>query len=158
PLKQLAARGFTIEWLPVDEKGVASLGQVPVDVRLIAVMLANHETGAVMPISANPKLHTDAAQAVGKIPVHFHNLGVTTLSASGLMCGGPPGVGVLLLTRCTTLQPMLHGGHQQRGRRRGTEPVALAVGFAAALDAVLREREATFARMLDLRRRFLEAL
>jgi cysteine desulfurase len=164
PLKQLAARGFTVDWQSVDEKGIVSLGEVPADTRLVAVMLANHETGAVMPIGkaacglASAPFHTDAAQAVGKIPVHFHDLGVTTLSASGHKFGGPPGVGVLLVNRCATLRPILYGGHQQRGRRPGTEPVALAVGFAAALDAVLRDREATFARMVGLRRRFAEEL
>ena len=164
PLKQLAARGFTVEWLSVDANGVVLPGDLPADVRLVAVMLANHETGAVMPISqaacglSSAHYHTDAAQAVGKIPVHFHELGVTTLSASGHKFGGPPGIGTLLLARGTALRPMLYGGHQQRGQRPGTEPVALAVGFAAALDAALGERETTFARMLDLRRRFLDSL
>src|SRR5262245_2629690 len=151
PLKQLESRGFAVEWLPVDDKGVVSLSEIPADARIIAVMLANHETGAIMPIAGAARavssglFHCDAAQAVGKIPVHFHDLGVTTLSASGHKFGGPGGIGVLLVNRCTSIRPMLFGGHQQRGRRPGTEPVALAVGFAAALDVSLRECESTSA-------------
>ena len=75
------------------------------------------------------------------MPVNFHDLGVTTLSASGHKFGGPIGIGVLLVNRCAKLAPMLFGGHQQRSRRPGTEPVALAVGLAATLAAALRERE-----------------
>ena len=64
---------------------------------------------------------------------------------------GPPGIGALVVNRCAKLAPLLFGGHQQRGRRPGTEPVALAAGLAAALDAALRERENETARLRTLR-------
>ena len=149
PLKQLAARGFEIEWLPVQHNGSVAIEalteRVRPQTRLIALMLVNHETGAVQPVGLEPLVasrtsakpqaafHTDAAQAVGKIPVDFHALGVTTLSLSGHKFGAPKGIGALLLKRGTKLRPQLYGGHQQQGRRPGTEPVALAVGLATAL-------------------------
>jgi cysteine desulfurase len=128
-------------------------------------MLANHETGAIQPVrhvaKTLPKsipLHCDAAQAVGKVPVNFRDLGVTTLSASAHKFRGPKGVGVLLLRRGTKLRPLLHGGHQQRGHRPGTEPVALAVGLAAALEHAVRDLDANRAKLEGLRRRLLERL
>ena len=80
-------------------------------------------------------------QAVGRVPVHFGRLGVTSLSLERHKFHGPRGVGALLLRRGTMLRPLLFGGHQQGGRRPGTEPVALAVGLATALE--LAEREGT---------------
>src|SRR5207245_10664135 len=116
--------------------------------RLVCIILANHETGAVQPIAncklqiANCKLkaafHCDAAQAVGKVPVRFHELGVTTLSLSAHKFHGPQGVGALLVRRGVKLRPLARGGHQQRGLRPGTEPVALALGLAAALEEAHR--------------------
>ncbi len=166
PLQQLAGRGFIVEWLPVSPDGIVehsgSRSESSI-VRLVTVMLANHETGAIQPISVlrtrySAPFHCDAAQAVGKIPIDFHALGVTSLSASGHKFGGPVGIGLLLLERGAKLQPLLFGGHQQQGRRPGTESVALAVGLAAALDGALREQEAVAVKMLALRGRFLEAL
>ena len=108
-------------------------------------MLANHETGAVQPVRdialslpPSAKLHCDAVQAVGKIPVDFSALGARTLTASAHKFGGPKGVGVLLTKRGTDLKPLTFGGHQQKGRRPGTEPVALVVGMAVALEHAVR--------------------
>jgi cysteine desulfurase len=171
PLAQLSARGFAVDLLPVDGECLVQTGELPRliknDTRLVAVMLANHETGAIQPIRELVSLlpadreisfHCDAAQAVGKIPVNFHDLGVTSLSISGHKFGGPPGIGALLLNRCAKLRPLQFGGHQQRGRRPGTESVALAVGMAAALNASVRDPEATTSRMRALRRRFLDVV
>jgi cysteine desulfurase len=123
-------------------------------------MLANHETGAVQPVydiaralPAGAKLHCDAAQAVGKVPVDFSALGATTLTASAHKFGGPKGVGVLLTKRGTDLTPLTFGGHQQRGRRPGTEPVALAVGMAVALESAARNLTANRAKLEALRSR-----
>ena len=144
PLRQLEARGVPVEWLPVDSRGVLTW-RAPREDALVCVMLVNHETGAVQPVRdiarslpAGAKLHCDAAQAVGKMPVDFHALGATTLTASAHKFGGPKGVGVLLTKRGTDLAPLTFGGHQQKGRRPGTEPVALAVGMAVALEWAAR--------------------
>ena len=111
-------------------------------------MLVNHETGAIQPVrelarqlAGRAAFHCDATQAVGKLPVHFHDLGVTSLALSAHKFHGPKGVGALLLRRGTKLRPRTWGGHQQQGRRPGTEAVALAVGLAAALDLACREME-----------------
>jgi len=145
PLKILARRGFAVDWLPVTPSGVVDLDSVTThchsETRLVVVMHANHETGALQPIRelraklpAGVAFHTDAAQSVGKIPVHFHELDVTTLCASGHKFGGPVGLGILLVRKGTPFAPRMFGGHQQGGRRPGTEPVALVVGLAAALE------------------------
>jgi cysteine desulfurase len=169
PLKAMAGRGCVVEPLPVSARGVveqpAVRDRIRPDTRLVCLMLANHETGAIQPVrhvaKTVPKsvaVHTDAAQAVGKVPVNFRDLGVTTLSASGHKFGGPKGVGVLLVKRDTVLAPLLTGGPQQRGRRPGTEPVALALGFAAALEASVQEMDANRAKLDGLRTRLFDAL
>ena len=169
PLRRLAAAGVRVEWLPVSPGGVveqgAVLGRVTADTRLVTLMLANHETGAVQPVrpvaGAVPGtvlVHTDAAQAVGKLPVHFRDLGVTALTASAHKFGGPPGVGLLLLKAGTKLRPLLYGGHQQQGHRPGTEPVALAAGLAAALDHAADHLTANTDRVVSLRAAFLGRL
>jgi cysteine desulfurase len=169
PLKQLAGRGFDLEWLPVTSRGhvepTAVLGRVRADTRLVCLMLANHETGALQPVRqvarslpGDVPLHCDAAQAVGKVPVDFRDLGAATLTASAHKFCGPKGVGLLLLRRGVKLRPLLHGGHQQRGHRPGTEPVALAVGLAVALEHAVREIDANRAKLDGLRRRLLEKL
>jgi cysteine desulfurase len=169
PLARLAAAGWEIEQLPVSGSGVAQGDRLAEHLRentcLVCVMLANHETGAVQPISelvhqvghAIP-FHCDAVQAVGKIPVHFHTLGVTTLSVSAHKFHGPKGIGALLVRRGTRLDPLLLGGHQQHGRRPGTEAVVLAAGMAAALELWHAAAEERLAHVRRLRGRFLEAL
>lgn len=169
PMKQLAIRGFDVEWLPVTPRGHveqrAIIDCVRPDTRLASLMLANHETGAIQPVrhvaKTLPKhvlLHCDAAQALGKILVNFRELSATALTASGHKFGGPKGVGVLVLKRGTVLRPLTFGGHQQQGRRPGTEPVALAVGFAAALELAVRELDANRAKLGGMRARFLQRL
>jgi cysteine desulfurase len=169
PLRHLAAHGFDLDTLPVDGRGVVEADALPgllgPDTRLVSVMLANHETGAVQPVRAlaallegRAPLHCDAVQAVGRLPVHFHDLGVTSLALSAHKFHGPKGVGALLLRRGMKLRPLLRGGHQQRGHRPGTEPVALAVGLAVALACAVREMDERRGRVRRLRERFLAAL
>lgn len=169
PLRQLAEVGFTLELLPVDSRGWVRTEpfteRLRPDTRLVAVMLANHETGAVQPIrdlkellASHTRFHCDATQAAGKIPVHFHDLGVDTLSLSAHKFHGPKGIGALLLRRGVKLPPRTWGGHQQHGRRPGTEPVALAVGFARALDCACEEMDQRLAHVRRLRDRFLAQL
>jgi len=167
PVRQLAALGFAVDRLPVDPAGVvraeALSGCLRPDTRLVSVMLANHETGAVQPVArlaaeldGRAAFHCDAVQAAGKIPLHFHDLGVTTLAVSAHKFHGPKGVGALLVRRQAGLRPRTWGGHQQQSRRPGTEPVALAVGLATALDLWQREADARTGHVRRLRRLFLE--
>ncbi|HLJ95825.1 MAG TPA: cysteine desulfurase family protein [Gemmataceae bacterium] len=169
PIRQLVRRGFSVDWLPVDASGIVSGDALPEllrpETRLVSVMLANNETGAVQPVAQlaaqllpGVVFHCDAAQAVGKLPVHFHALGVTTLALSAHKFHGPKGIGALLVHRDAPLTPQLFGGHQQQGRRPGTEVVALAVGLARALELAQQEHRARQEHVLSLRRLFLESL
>src|SRR5262245_28397929 len=175
PLRQMTSRGFNVEWLNVGRDGVALLPSPPGPLshegrrgangsRLISLMLVNHETGAIQPVRELHSLlvtrysllfHTDAAQAVGKMPVHFQDLGVDALTASGHKFHGPQGVGLLLVRRGVKLRPQWFGGHQQQDRRPGTEPVALAVGLAAALELCHRRVDEAWQQVRNLRNRLL---
>ena len=139
PIKQLAAHGCAVENLPVNSEGAVNLSDLPQrvrrDTRLIALMLVNHETGAIQSIpQTDIPWHCDAAQAVGKQPVRFRTLGAATLAFSGHKFGAPPGIGALIVRRGEILKPMLFGGHQQQERRPGTESAVLAAGMAKALE------------------------
>lgn len=129
--------------------------------RFAAIMLANHETGAINHVAAMTgpgPVHSDAAQAVGKIPVSFAQLGVTTLSLSAHKFRGPVGIGALIVKQGTRLSPLIRGGTQQEGRRAGTEPVALVVGMAVALDEAVKGMAAERERQLRMRERLATTL
>jgi cysteine desulfurase len=169
PLGQLAKRGMATHWLAVDASGIvveSGFGEaLNSEVRLVAVMLANNETGAIQPVAKLAGLlaeqapfHCDAVQAVGRMPVSFKGLGVSSMSLSAHKFHGPKGIGALLLRRKVRLEPQLFGGHQQSGRRPGTESVALAVGLAAALELAHEEMAKRWAHIEKLRRAFLEEL
>jgi cysteine desulfurase len=170
PAEALEQRGWQVDRLGAGESGVvcveqfaALLDQKP---RLASVMLANNETGVIQPVgqlaelsgAAEVPLHTDACQAVGKIAVNFRQLGVAAMSVAAHKFHGPRGIGVLIVLGEMALEPMLFGGFQQQGFRPGTEPVALAVGMAAALAAFEREREQRKRRVTSLRDRLAAAL
>jgi cysteine desulfurase len=167
PIERLGKLGFGVDRLPVTPDGIVraeSLSEhVRPETRLVSVMLVNHETGAVQPVGElagqlDVAFHCDAAQAVGKVPVDFRALGVTTLTLSAHKLHGPKGAGALLVRRDAKLRPQLWGGHQQRGRRPGTEPVALGVGLAAALESWHKEAQARTEHVYRLRQVFLERL
>jgi cysteine desulfurase len=168
PIQHLVQRhGFTRAHLPIHPHGIVDLDALalPDDLRLAALMLANHETGAVQPVrmlaerlAGSAHVHCDAAAAAGKMPISFRQLGATTLTISAHKFHGPKGIGALLLQRRVKLRPQLFGGHQQQGKRPGTEPVALAVGMATALEWSVRNLDANRAKLVQLRRRFLDAL
>jgi cysteine desulfurase len=167
---QLQRRGFDVQYLPVTADGVASTDRLAdllrQPARLVSVMLANHETGVIQPLAEIAQLcqarrvllHTDAVQAVGKIPVHFRQLGVTALSLTAHKFHGPRGIGALLLRPDVPIQPILHGGFQQQGLRPGTESVSLAVGLETALALFHQEGEARCQRLARLRDRFESCL
>jgi cysteine desulfurase len=169
PVNQLAAMGFAVDRLPVNSAGVVRTevlrDLLRPETRLVSVMLTNHETGAFQPVAhltaqLPPAIafHCDAAAAAGKLRVDFHALGVTTLTVSAHKLHGPKGVGALVVRRGCPLRPLLFGGHQQQGRRPGTEPVALAVGLAVAIDIAHQQAEQRHTAVLRLRHRFLEYL
>jgi cysteine desulfurase len=126
---------------------------------LFSIQLANNETGVIQPVAEIAALchergslvHTDAVQAVGKIPVSFRELGVDAMTVAPHKFHGPLGIGALVLKHGVKLQPQLFGGFQQGGLRPGTENVALAVGFHEALNLAIRELPERSARMQRLR-------
>lgn len=152
----LERRGVRVTRVGVDAQGVVAPDEVAAaccpDTALVSVMLANNETGALQPVAEiaaaarerGIPVHCDAAQAVGKIPVHVGALGVDFLSVAGHKLYAPKGVGALYLAPGRTLAPLLHGGGQERGVRSGTEnvPHLAALGAACALAAGDLEREA----------------
>jgi cysteine desulfurase len=167
PIQQLVRRGFHFTSLSVNYQGIVQPPAEgwPREARLVCVMLANHETGAIQPVGAlaasrdaSIPFHCDAAAAVGKIPVSFRRLGVTSLCLSAHKFRGPKGIGALVVAKRAKLRPQLFGGHQQQGKRPGTEPVALAVGLATALELEIRELDRARLHFLTLRRRFLDRL
>ncbi|MDA1014303.1 MAG: cysteine desulfurase family protein [Planctomycetota bacterium] len=166
--ESLASSGWSTQHLNVDADGRMLLDQyddLPWDrVKLVTLILAHNETGVIQDIGPLAKqcrrhgvpLHLDAVQAVGKIPVHFRELGVSTLALGAHKFHGPRGIGALLLREDCRLAPYLFGGHQEAGRRPGTEPVALIVGMAKALEIWDADQNARRQTILALRDR-LEA-
>jgi cysteine desulfurase len=127
--------------------------------RLVSVMLANNETGLILPVAELAAecrergilIHSDAVQAVGKIRVSFRELGVDAMTVAPHKFHGPLGIGALLMRHGVKLQPQMFGGFQQGGMRPGTENVALAVGFHAALNLAINDLADRAARMQSLR-------
>jgi len=145
PTRMLEHKGFQVSIAPVDGDGRLDLGQfaalVGDDLLLASVMLANNETGVIQPVAEAAELvhavgalmHSDAAQAVGKIPVDVLELDVDYLSFSAHKCYGPMGIGALYAAaHAPKPLPLVYGGGQQAAIRPGTEPVALIAGFGAA--------------------------
>lgn len=131
---------------------------------IVSIMLANNETGAVQAIAEvanqlqpqNLILHTDAVQAVGKIPVDFNQLGVQRLTVSSHKIYGPKGCGALIIEKNTVLKPLIIGGGQEQNLRSGTENIAAIVGFGKAAELALTELDARTKTLLNLRD-YLEA-
>ncbi len=173
PLQYLQGHGFPLTLLPVQADGRLDLAQLEAaltpEVLLLSVMAANNEIGVLQPLAAIARLcrqrgvllHVDAAQAAGQIPLAMADLGVDLLSVSGHKCGGPQGVGALLLRPGVPLAAQLHGGSQEGGRRAGSVAVPLVVGLGEALQRACADRETRAKRLAALRDRLwaeLEAL
>ena len=117
---------------------------------LVSVMLVNNETGAIQDLPAIADLaiqnkafvHSDAVQALGKIPVNFADLNVHALTVSSHKIGGPLGAGALIMDKRLDIQPLLHGGGQEKGLRSGTENLAAIVGFGAACELAIKDLKA----------------
>lgn len=144
PCKRLERDGFQVTYLPVDKYGLVNPEDVKrvisSDTCLISIMVANNEVGTIQPIKEICKIahensipmHTDAVQAVGKIPIDVKELDVDLLSISSHKINGPKGVGALYIKNGTELDPLILGGGQENGLRSGTENVPNIVGFGKA--------------------------
>ncbi len=144
PCRRLEKEGYTISFLPVDKQGFVDpenlKKEISNDTCLITIMYANNEVGTIQAIEKiaqiarekNVIFHTDAVQAVGKIPVDVKELGVDLLSISSHKINGPKGVGALYIKNGVKISPLILGGGQENGLRSGTENVASIVGFGTA--------------------------
>jgi len=169
PALFLMELGVGVTILPVDSHGQVDPNQVRNAIRtdtvLISVMLANNETGTLQPIKDiagigrehGIAVHTDAAQAVGKIQVDVKDLGVDFLSLAGHKLYGPKGIGALFMRSGQAITPLIHGAGQEGGKRAGTENVILAAGLGAACDIARNRLQGDFRQMAMLRNR-LQAL
>lgn len=163
PAKRLEAQGFRVTRLVPDRQGFVEARALEAalddDVVLVSVQAANSEVGSIQPIAelarvahaAGALFHTDAVQALGKVPVNLQELDVDAASFSAHKVGGPKGVGALYLRARTPFQAYAIGGGQESGRRSGTQNVAGIVGFAAAVRAACAMQEDEAARLRALR-------
>ena len=171
PYKYLEAQGYRVDFIGVDEKGRFDMERfksvLDEDTALVSVMWANSETGTIFPIAEIARLthekgalfHTDAVQAVGKIPVRVQETAIDMLSLSAHKFHGPKGVGALYVRRGTRFMPYLMGGHQERHRRAGTENVPYIVGLGKAAElAQERLADGTSARIAALRDRLEQGI
>lgn len=162
--------GFSIDVVPVDGTGLvtpeALLAVLRPETALVSIMYANNEVGTVQPVAGLAAIahrqgvpfHTDAVQAAGWLPLDSKALGVDAMSISGHKLGAPKGCGVLFVRGRTRLEPLIHGGGQERGRRSGTENVAGAVGLATALTLAQAHQEEERRRVAALRDAFVDAV
>ena len=170
PAIYLMELGVQVSIVGVDRYCLVDPGDVKkairANTRLISIMLANNETGTIQPvkeIAAIAKehgisVHTDAAQAVGKIPVDVKELGVDILSLAGHKLYAPKGIGALYVGNDLGITPLLHGGGQEGGRRSGTENVIMIVAFGVACDLIKKRLREDMVHMERLRNRLHELL
>ena len=151
PLKEFVENGLQVTYLPVDEYGLVNPDDITKSINeqttIVSIMFANNEVGTIQPIKEISKicnkyqipLHTDAVQAVGKVPINVKELGVDALSISSHKINGPKGVGALFIKKGFTVAANIVGGGQENGMRSGTENVASIVGFGKACE-IAKER------------------
>lgn len=161
---------YDVTFLPVDEFGTLDPGEVKRAIRkdtiLITVMHANNEAGTIQPIAEISALakehgvlfHTDAAQSIGKIETKVGDLGVDLLTIAGHKLYAPKGVGALYLRKGVNIEPLLHGGGQERGLRSGTENVILNVGLGKACELIHGNLSKEIPRIETLRDRLYEQI
>lgn len=162
----LEKRGFEVTYLPVESDGSLDLHllerSIRPDTAIVSVMMANNETGVLFPIEEIAALcrskgvlcHTDAVQVPGKLKMDVRQLGVDFLSLSAHKLHAPKGIGMLYVKRRTKFQPYVIGGHQERGRRGGTESVANIVAFGRAAELAMASIDDENTRIRGLRDRF----
>ncbi len=160
---QLKREGYRVTELPVDRYGLLSMEEmgrvITEDTAIVSVMWANNETGVLFPVEEIAELaksrgvifHTDAVQAVGKIPIDMANSQIDMLSLSGHKLHAPKGIGALYVRRGTRFSPFIVGGHQEEGRRGGTENVPYIIGLGKACELAARDLEGEYQRIKGLR-------
>src|SRR5215467_11465470 len=148
--KHLQERGVDVTYVPVDGRCLIDPGDVRralrKDTKLVTIMMANNETGVLQRVEEIGKIcaeadvyfHTDAVQAVSKVPIRVKDIGCDLLSISGHKIHAPQGVGALYVRKGTTLKPLFYGGSHERARRAGTENVAGIVGLGKAAEMALQ--------------------
>lgn len=165
-------QGYKADYLNVSSKGMLDLSEVANAITpktaLVSIMWANNETGVVFPIekiaqiikrkNPNTIIHVDGVQAIGKVPVVMKNNLIDMLSISGHKFHAPKGVGALYVRRGTPLTPFLIGGHQERGRRAGTENVASIVALGKAAELATKNLQDEQTRVKDMRDRLEKAI
>ncbi|MDD3845136.1 MAG: cysteine desulfurase NifS [Syntrophorhabdaceae bacterium] len=162
PCEHLAQKGYRVTTLSVDTEGRLDMDEYEAsltpDTALVSIMWANNETGVIFPVEKAARLarergipfHTDAVQAVGKIPINMKGNSIDMLSLSGHKLHAPKGIGILYVRKGTRFSPFLIGGHQEKGRRGGTEnvPSIIALGKACELAGENMQKENTYVRSL----------
>jgi cysteine desulfurase len=168
--RNLSKRGYRVTELNVDNEGRLDLKELEAalddDTAIVTLMYANNETGVVFPIEEAARLakakgaifHTDAVQAVGKIPINMAESAVDMLSISGHKLHAPKGVGVLYVRRGTPFRPLLVGGHQERGRRAGTENTTSIIAMGKACELAMQHMDEENGRVRELRDRLQREL
>lgn len=163
PCKELSKHGYVVDYIPVDKFGMLNYSMlkknISNDTRIVSIMFGNNEVGTLQPISQFVKIcqekkipfHTDAVQAVGKIPINVKELGIDLLSISSHKLNGPKGVGALYIKHGIILNPLILGGGQEKGLRSGTESVANIVGFGKACEIAQKNLEHNILKMQNLR-------
>lgn len=168
--KTLERQGFDVTYLNVDNKGFVKLEELENAIRedtiLISIMFANNEIGTIEPIDKMAKIakvnniyfHTDAVQAIGNVKINVKELGIDLLSMSAHKFYGPKGVGALYVKNGVEFERIQDGGHQEKGKRSGTENVPGIVGLAEAIKISYKEFEYNNKKVLNLREYFIEKL
>ncbi|KAI5581171.1 hypothetical protein BDE02_07G000600 [Populus trichocarpa] len=170
--RHLQQEGFEVTYLPVGNDGIVDLeklkGSIRPDTGLVSVMAVNNEIGVIQPMEEigeickelNVPFHTDAAQALGKIPIDVDKWNVSLMSLSGHKIYGPKGVGALYMRRRPRIrvEPQMNGGGQERGIRSGTVPTPLVVGMGAACELAKKEMEYDDKRIRALQERMLNGV
>jgi len=166
----LAKNGYRATFVPVDRRGNLDLDclykSLSDDTAIVSIMWANNESGVIFPIEEIARevrergivFHTDAVQAVGKIPIDLKNVGVDMLALSGHKFHGPKGIGVLYVRKGTKFSPFLIGGHQESGRRGGTENVASIIGLGKACELAADQLHEKNTRVKQLRDKLESAI
>jgi cysteine desulfurase len=168
--KSLEAQGYRVTYVPVNRQGIVEPDSVRraigKDTILVSVMHANNETGCIMPVGeigriareAGVPMHTDAVQAAGKIPIDWKELPADLLTFSGHKVNGLKGAGGLIARKGIEIEAVIHGGHQERGRRGGTENVVGIVGMGKAFSLLRKGMAEEVREVRRLRDRFEKAL